>query len=375
MKDDILYELIHRLDGSLLEVPWLPSSLVTEILYLYHDHPISGHFGINRMFHKLREQFFFPRMYDQVKKYIRSCTMCSQFNVQRQKKPGYLQVEAIPEGVFEIMQMDFWKAPVKSISGNQYVLIITDRLSKYVCARAVHSATGSVAAEMLLEDIILKHGAIKCLQSDQGSHFRNELLSTLTQLIGCEQKFSIPYHPMSNGQVERFNSTFCDQLKKYCHTTLDDWDTYLSSIIWAYNSTYHTTTQCIPYELAFARRPCCPFVSSSKSINLPKSQHYLEKALRFRYLLSKYTRANIDSQRLMTKLRYDKGRQHPNYKAGDLVWIRSQANRSKFDAKYHGPFLIIDCLSPVKYLVEHATDGYQQYEHLNNLIPFYERNN
>jgi hypothetical protein len=78
------------------------------------------------------------------------------------------------------MQMDFWKAPVCSSNGNQYVLIITDRLSKFVFARALPSATGAAAAEMLLEDVILRHESILYLQSDQGSHFRNELLSAIT---------------------------------------------------------------------------------------------------------------------------------------------------------------------------------------------------
>jgi hypothetical protein len=127
--DGLLYKLINRTDGSISKLPWLPSSLISDILFLYHDHPMSGHFGVTRTFHKVRDQFFFPHMYEQIKRYIRSCTACTQFNVQRKKKPGFLQRELPPDGVFEIMQMDFWKAPVCSSNGNQYVLIITDRLS------------------------------------------------------------------------------------------------------------------------------------------------------------------------------------------------------------------------------------------------------
>lgn len=213
IENGILFKKISHNNGHITTIPWLPSSLIPDVLFLYHDHPMSGHLGITRTFHKIRQQFYFHHMYDSIKRYIRSCAACARCNVQRRKKPGFLQRETPPEGVFEVMQMDFWKAPIRSSQGNLYVLILTDRLSKFVFACAFPSATSRAAAEMLFENIILVHGAIRCLQSDQRSHFRNELLNAFTKMTGCEHAFSIPYHPMSNGQVERFNSTFCDQLK------------------------------------------------------------------------------------------------------------------------------------------------------------------
>lgn len=371
--DDVLYKVINRVDGSIARLPWLPVSLIPDVLFLYHDHPMSGHFGVTRTFHKIREQFFFPRMYDQIKKYIRSCVACTRFNAQRQKAPGHLQREVPPEGVFDTMQMDYWRAPIQSINGNQYVLIITDRLSKMVFARAVPVATGAVAAEMILEDVILKHGSIRYLQSDQGSHFRNELLSAISALTGYQQIFSIPYHPMSNGQVERFNSTFCDQLKKYCQTNLNEWDIYLSAVVWAYNSSVHATTQYSPYELAFNRRPVCPFAPAPVKLALLKPHEYWEKANRFKTIALRTARNNIRQQQIVSKARYDRNRRNPSYETGDFVWLK-QPSRSKFDPRFHGPFVVINRINDIKYLIEHVELGYQQYEHLNNLIPFYERN-
>ncbi|CAF4537834.1 unnamed protein product, partial [Rotaria sp. Silwood2] len=199
----LLYKLVTRNGHTKIKLPWIPMSMIPDILSAYHDHPLSGHFGVNRTYNKIKDKFYWFQMLNSIKQYLRSCAQCAQFNVQRRKKSGLLQKEPPPEDVFELMQMDFWKAPIRSSDGNQYVLIITDRLSKYVFARALSSENARDAAEMLFEDIILKHSAIRCIQSDQGSHFRNELLSVITQLTGCKQVFSIPYHPMSNGQVER----------------------------------------------------------------------------------------------------------------------------------------------------------------------------
>ena len=373
LRDEILCKTITRHGDLRLTVPWVPSSLIPEILSAYHDHPLSGHFGADRTYYRLRDKFYWPRMRDTIKQYVRSCTECTQFNAQRRKKPGHLQTEPAPEGVFEILQMDYWKAPLVSTSGNQYVLVITDRLSKYVFARAFPSATAKNAAEMLFEDVILKHGAIRCIQSDQGTHFKNDLLAGIVRLTGCKQIFSIPYHPMSNGQVERFNSTFYDQLKKYCHQALDEWDAYLQSVVWAYNSSVHSTTKFTPYELAFARRPSLPFDPNSSAMILQKPNDYCEKANRFRTLTLRAARIQIQQQQMLSKKRFDRHRNHPIYSSGDLVWARVLSGRSKFDPRFHGPFTIIQRMTDVRYLMEHSTEGYRQEEHINNLIPFYER--
>ena len=47
--DGVLYKVINRVDGSFVQLPWLPSSLIPDVLFLYHDHPMSGHFGLNRI--------------------------------------------------------------------------------------------------------------------------------------------------------------------------------------------------------------------------------------------------------------------------------------------------------------------------------------
>ena len=43
--------------------------------------------------------------------------------------------------------------------------------------------------------------------------------------------FSVSYHPETNGQVERFNATFCTQLAKNYDEGEDDWDEYCMRII------------------------------------------------------------------------------------------------------------------------------------------------
>ncbi|CAF1500482.1 unnamed protein product [Didymodactylos carnosus] len=367
----MLYKLLLPAGSIKIKLPWIPSSLRQEILFAYRDHPLGGHFGVKRTYCKIKDHFYWPKMYNYVEQYIQSCRQCARFNTKRRKRPGLLQTQSPPEGVFEVMQMDFWQAPIRSLSGNQYVLAVTDRLSKYVFAKALPSESAKDAAEMLYEDIILNHEAIKYLQSDCGTHFKNELVNALTTLIGCKQSFSVPYHPMSNGQVKRFNATFCDQLKKHNDGNLNDWDEYLQSIVLAYNSGIHATTGYTPYELAFTQKLISPFSPQSTTISLHKLHDYWQKAIRLKKLVLQAARSNIKHQQML--YRYDQGRAHPMYHVDDLVWIKVLPSRSKLDERYHGPFRVIQKLSEVHYLVEHMEEHYQRETHTNDMSPFYKR--
>ena len=48
--------------------------------------------------------------------------------------------------------------------------------------------------------------------SDQGRNFESGLISELCKLAQVEKVHTTPYHSMTNGQCERFNSTLCNML-------------------------------------------------------------------------------------------------------------------------------------------------------------------
>ena len=68
----------------------MPSKLVPELLEVYHDHHLSGHFGVHRTWTMLRDRYYWPRMKETIVSYIRSCNQCSTFNVNRHKPPSFL---------------------------------------------------------------------------------------------------------------------------------------------------------------------------------------------------------------------------------------------------------------------------------------------
>ncbi|CAF3004538.1 unnamed protein product [Rotaria sp. Silwood2] len=370
LDDDVVY----RVTSKSSRVPYLPKSLIPSVLHFYHDHPLSGHFGVHRTLSRIHDKFWWPTMRKSISNYIASCTKCAQYNILRSKPPGHLKSIEPPSAVFQVLHMDFW-GPVRipSAHGNKYVIVLTDNLSKYVIAEPVPDCTAARAARFFIDRFILVHGAPERLITDQGSHFNNNLLRTITNALNTPHIFSASYHPQTNGQVERFNATFAAQLAKYCNSEKTDWDLYLPSIVYAYNTSVHSTTKFTPYELAFARKPKSPFDLASPIVHLPPLHSFYPYLQRVRDLLTNKARTNILYHQSHWKKRYNQYRSDPSYQIGDLVYVHIPAGRSKLDARRLGPCIIIDTSGQQHYLVKNNLTGLTNWYHVNQLHPVVKR--
>ena len=375
LKDDTVFRIIYGVDPAHpSHIPYLPNSLISLVLRTYHDHPLSGHFGIRRTLDRLRDRFWWPKMRASVQNYIASCTQCAQHNILRTKPSGHLKSIEPPSAVFQILHMDFW-GPVRvpSARGNRYVIVLTDNLSKYVIADAVPDCTAQSAAKFLIDRFILVHGAPERLITDNGTHFANNLLRTVTSSMKIAHAFSATYHPQTNGQVERFNATFAAQLAKYCDPDGTDWDIYLPSIVYAYNTSVHSTTNFTPYELAFARCPKSPFDSEIASVQSPSAHTFYPYLQRIRSFLTAQARTNISHHQSKWQQRFNENRCNPFYCTGDLVYVQVCAGRGKLDARRIGPCTVVQTDGQQHYLVRDDVTGGTDWAHVSQLQPVIDR--
>lgn len=372
--NNILFRLIvKRKNGIKSKVTYLPASMVNTVLTAFHDHPMSGHFGVQRTLHKVRTRFWWPNMGKSIKHYISSCQQCMKFNIVRSKTPGHLKSFDPPTEVFQVLHMDFWGPVRTSAEGNRYVLVLTDNLSKYVIAKAMPSNTAKATAEFIMNEFIMVHGAPERLITDNGVHFNNTLLQTITSTMHIAHAFSASYHPQTNGQIERFNATFCTQLAKYYDENKDDWDEYLQSIVYAYNTGIHASTGFAPYELAFGRKQKSPFDPTSTNLTLTRPDAFHQYLQKTRKIILKKAQDNIRHQQHLTKQRYDKHRKNVSYAIGDLVFLKVCANRTKLDERWMGPCQVIKTSGEQTYLVEDNETRKSAWAHISQLQPAMER--
>ena len=71
--------------------------------------------------------------------------------------------------------------------------------------------------------------------------------------FGAYIRYTTPYMPRSDRQVERANRTIQQLLKVYCEEQSHVWDQYIWWIMQAYGSTMQTSTGCTPFMLMHSR--------------------------------------------------------------------------------------------------------------------------
>ena len=134
------------------------------------------------------------------------------------------------------------------------------------------------------------------------------------------------YHPQTNGQCERFNSTLMNMLGTLTPDQKKDWKSHLLTMCYAYNSTQHSVTGFSPYFLMFGRHPRLPidYQSGINRYNLAQpSKFQFVKKLNER-LREAYAKAETLAQQEANRQKklYDRRSRDVTLLPGDLVLVR-----------------------------------------------------
>jgi len=364
---------------SFPQVPFVPKGRIrSDIIKIYHDTPANGaHFGRDKTIHKIQQRYFWPNMVSDIRDHIKSCIPCLQNNHARRKPPGLLKPIKPPEGIWQLLTMDF-HGPITPATkqGNKYIISLTDVLSKFVITRAVRDCTAATAARFVTEDVILKYGTPKCILTDNGTHFTASMMTELFKKIGVTHLYSTPYHPMTNGQIERYNATMDSKIAALSNDNRTNWDAQLPFVTFNYNTSIHTTTGLIPFEMMYGRSPILPFDQQKPIITLTQDPEHTIKLKQYLSSLTERAKMNILQKQKKYKERYDRYRTNPTYKINDLVLIKTLNRRNKFDIRYEGPFRIIKQLGTKTFIVKHIKKStYIRQVTIDVIISLVERKN
>ena len=109
------------------------------------------------------------------------------------------------------------------------------------------------------------------VHSDQGRQFESELVSEVCKLLGIHKSRTTPYHPQSDGMVERFNCTLLSMLATLAFDQPFDWEDHLRPVCLAYNTSVHSTTGHTPFYLMFGHQDRKPIEVMYGSSDFPQS--------------------------------------------------------------------------------------------------------
>jgi transposase InsO family protein len=232
----------------------IPPEYGAKVTQAYHE---NGHFGIARTMSAVRKRFYWPDVRHTVVRCIQSCDRC----IKRKTLPANIKSRMgelkVPSKPFEIVSMDFLSVDTRKETTHK-VLTVVDELTKYGFAIVVTDESAVKTARALYENVITKFGCPSVIHTDNGKTFVSKLLKELWNTLGVGQSTSTIYRPQGNATCERLNQTILQCLGTLQLTEKKRWKDYLSSLMFAYNTTIHDTTGYSPFYLMFGRVATVP---------------------------------------------------------------------------------------------------------------------
>ena len=140
----------------------------------------------------------------------------------------------------------------RSRSGNRFILVICDYATRYREAIPLRSTDAVHVAEELVQ-MFTRVGVPQEILTDQGSNFTSQLLVELYHLLHIHPIRTSPYHPQTDGLVERFNQTLKSMLRKAATNEGKDWDKLVPYLLYAYREVPQASTGFSIFELLYGR--------------------------------------------------------------------------------------------------------------------------
>ena len=174
--------------------------------------------------------------------------------------------------------------------------------------------------------MIARVGVPQEILTDQGSNFTSQLLAELYRLLHIHPIRMSPYHPQTDGLMERFNQTLKSMLRKAATNEGKDWDKLVPYLLFAYREVPQASTGFSPFELLYGQDVRGPldilkesWEASQKSdksiVSYVLSTH--EKILKMSELVQK----NLSKSQTRQKNWYNRKSRVHEFKAGDTVLV------------------------------------------------------
>ena len=177
------------------------------VLCTYHDHPVSGHFGINKTLALLHREYTWPEVRTMVTDYCRSCTTCSRNKAKHHKPYGLHRQLPVPSCLWNSISMDFIEH-LPTSEGLTSILVVVDHFTKQsIFIPTYDTITSAQLAELFVVHVFSKHGVPSHIMSDCGSEFVSHFFRSLGKALDMKLHFTSRYHPEGDGQTECVNQT------------------------------------------------------------------------------------------------------------------------------------------------------------------------
>ncbi|XP_066969281.1 uncharacterized protein [Macrobrachium rosenbergii] len=300
-KDDVLFRL-YRPPKLGNDETWsdreqlvVPHDLRKDVLELAHN--VYSHFGITKTYNRLAYDFFWPEMKTDVVIFIKHCHICQIAGKPKEFIPkAPLNPIIVPHEPFHRIIMDC-VGPLPKTKKENYELCI-------------------------------------------------------------KQSLSSPYHPESQGALERHHQTLKSLLRKFCIESESDWDEGIDYLLFVIREVPSESLGVSPFEMLYGRKVRGPLqvvkdkLLDKYNVEAITVSQYLQKLKGNINKIHKFALNNLCKNQEEMKIRYDKNSKDRKFNVGDLVLAFYPITGSPFKSKFSGPYVIQKRLNNQNYIIK-----------------------
>ena len=349
--------LVHYTEDELAD-PYtrlvVPKGRRQRVLELGHCNLLAGHFGVKKTFAKIAKSFVWPKMWIEVKAFVKSCAGCQRAARNNMAKAPLHPLPVVSEP-FSKVAIDIVGPLPRSTSGYKYLLTFMCLYTKYPEAIPLKRVDNITVLEGFIE-VFSRHGFPREILTDQGSVFMSRLTAQCCETFGVKKVRTSPYHPQSDGALERWHACLKGMFRR-SGEDLKSWDSLLKFVLFAYRDTPHIVTGYSPFTLMFGREVRGPLalLRSSWAEDSEDPCDVGEWLVNVKARMSEMSElVSMREVKAKSKMKeyYDKTASVKEFVSGDMVLVRKPILRGKLCPTWEGPYEIEQQKSPVTYLVK-----------------------
>ncbi|KAE9002974.1 hypothetical protein PR003_g16189 [Phytophthora rubi] len=367
-------------DGLLMidDKIWVPSEakdLMQRLCIVAHC-GAQGHRGQHAMVAHLRRLFAIEHLSAVVSSFVGQCLLCLHSRGGKIiPRPWGETIECSSRN--EVLHFDFLYMG-ESYGQSKYLLVLKDHATHYGELVVADTADSSVVTEALL-DWHSRFGIPPEWVSDNGTHFKNEVVAELCRRLKSKQSFTLAYSPWINGSVERANRDILQVMRAMILEYKISYKDWVCLVPMVQSSLNHTAVPSLgnraPVELFTGLQ--CP--TPLKEFYLPETgelqtvpdsdaiDEFLEKLRSSIHDMHKDVEDQREKQRRLNKKR-QRGENLVNFAVGDFV-LRSRVDEkrgNKLQVTWIGPYRVVRADSH-SFRVQHLVTGDEQDVHASRL--------
>ncbi|KAL4153185.1 hypothetical protein QTP88_001018 [Uroleucon formosanum] len=280
----------------------------------FHDSILGGHAGVD------------------VKNYIKNCESCQKNKVTNKKIKQPMVITSTSSKPFEKIFLDI-------VGPLLYYITMQDDLTKYYLGVPLPNHTANTIAEAFVVNFVCSHGIPETILIDQGTDF----LSKISQN---------PYHPQTNGSLERSHRTLAEYLRHFVDKDLNTWDQLIPYALFVYNLAEYTSTGYQPYTLLYGRELIIPVNLKSNPEPRYNYDDYLYDLKQKMQESHKIAKERLIKKKLKSKSNYDKNAHSDELHVKDFILLKDNTQKNKLNSLWKGPYEVLEILDTENIIIQ-----------------------